>query len=105
LQTKAETILGEKMPRKKKEGFGIGDVLMLIALLLFLWLVLKTLKFIDPPEEYSMYILEAILGIMITAWFTDIRDFKKKTINQGEMLVEIKTKVGYLEKNLEELKK
>ena len=94
------------MPRKKKkEEFGVGDVLMFIGLVLFIWLILKTLGLIDPPEEYSMYILEAILGIMITTWFTDIRDFKKRTINQGEMLVEIKTKVMYLEKQVEELKK
>jgi len=97
------------MPRKKKpkpkkqEAFSIGDALMIIAFLLLIWLILKTLRFVDPPEEYSMYVLEGILGAMIIAWFTDIRDYKKRTIAQGQTLAEIKTKVEYLEKSFEKM--
>jgi purine-cytosine permease-like protein len=90
--------------RAKSKGFGLGDAFMIAAAVLFVWLVLKSLHFVDPPEDFTTYILEAIIGVMITAWFTESRDFRNRTIKQGEDIVEIKTKINYLEKGFEELR-
>jgi F0F1-type ATP synthase assembly protein I len=97
---------GEQMPRGRgrKTSFGFGEALMAIAAVFFIWLVLKTLKIIDPPEDFTMYILEAILGVMIAAWFTESRDFRKKTMAHGEAIVQLSTKIDYLEKGLDALK-
>jgi hypothetical protein len=94
-----------KARMKKKEGFGFANALMVVALLLLLWLILKTLHIVDPSEDITTYILEAILGVMITAWFMESRDFRKRTIKQGEAIIEIQTKIGYLEKGFEELRR
>ena len=93
-------INGEEMPRKKKEEFGLGDALMLIALILLIWLLLKSLGLVDPPENISTYILEGILGAMILAWFTDIREIKKKAIRNSEELAAIKAKLSIIEKQI-----
>jgi hypothetical protein len=96
--------LGEEMPRAKTKGFGLADAFMIVAALLFFWLVLKSLHLVDPPDDFTTYILEAIVGVMITAWFTESRDFRNRTIKQGEDIIEIKTKINYLEKGFEELR-
>jgi hypothetical protein len=98
---------GEGMPKakvKRKEGFGFSDVLMLLVVVFFIWFVLKSFHLVDPPEDYATYVLEAILGIMITAWYTESRDFRKRTITQGMAIVEMKTKIEYLEKGFNELR-
>lgn len=95
---------GEEMPRRRREeGVSLGDVLMFIALLLFIWFLLKTLGFIDPAENLSMYILDAILGSIILAWFTDVRDLKKTANQNSRELATIKTRIDYIEKALSKL--
>ena len=96
-------INGEEMPRKKKEEFGLGDALMLIALILLIWLLLKSLGLIDPAENISIYILEGILGTMILAWFTDIRDIKKTANQNSRELATIKTRIDYIERTINKL--
>jgi len=96
-------INGEEMPRRRKEGVSLGDVLMFIATLLFIWFLLKSLGIIDPAEDISIYILDGILATMILAWFTDIRDIKKTANQNSRELATIKTRIDYIERSINKL--
>jgi hypothetical protein len=98
--------MGSEMPKKKKKdtSFNIGIVLLVFSALLLFWLILKTLKLVDPPEDFTTYILEAILGLMLSAQFAEALSFRKKIESHGEAIIEIKTKIEYIEKSIEELK-
>jgi hypothetical protein len=98
--------IGSEMPKKKKKGKGIDftEALLIVAILLLLWLVLKSFKLVDPPDDFITYILEAILGVMITAQFIEAWDFRKKSTDHGEAIIEIKTRLEYIEKSVNEIK-
>jgi len=53
------------------------------------------LGLVDPPQEVSLYILEAILAAFVAAWFTEVRDLRKRVENLGERISTIE---GYLKR-------
>jgi hypothetical protein len=62
---------------RRKTGFGLSDFFILIAFLLLAWLVLKSLHLVDPPEDLTTYILEAILGAILAAQFAESWEFRR----------------------------
>lgn len=96
-------LLGEDVPKgkknkKKETGFELSDFFILIAFLLLAWLILKSLHLVDPPEDFSTYILEAILGAILAAQFAESWEFRKRTMAQGERIARIE---GILERQLQ----
>jgi len=102
--------LGETMPKKKKEEG--KDWLLWIAIALVVILVLKGLGLLKlwfniDPEGFTInidigYLASATLFIYVLTRTHKLSDMLSK---HGELLTEVKTKITYLEKEIDDLKK
>jgi hypothetical protein len=96
-----DTVLGEKMPRRKKQERGTDVVFLLALIVLVFWILKMILKF-DPPYDdllsnipwISVAFGAGALFMKVTLISKDLDDIQKDSKEVRDAVNQIKGKLG-----------